>query len=414
MRLRRALTAARVLLAGSPWICAIGAGCAPHGSPSSDGADAAPSAPPDGLLALPDPLVFTDGHRVASKEEWPARRAQVLELFRHHVYGRAPGRPEALSFTVLEENPVAMDGRATLRRVAIKSVQAGREHTFELVRFSPNTGARSGTFLLLNHRPADNTDPARAKKSPFWPAEEIIARGYGVAALQTDQVAPDDSVTWASGVVRLFEGDNQASRPPDAWKTIAAWSWAASRAMDYFETDPLVDASRVAVVGHSRGGKAALWAGAQDERFGLTISNNSGCAGAALSRRPVGETVAGVNLVFPHWFADNFRQYGNNEGALPVDQHMLVALVAPRAVAVASASNDEWSDPEGEYLGLAYASPVYALWGLPPIDPAAMPRAGASLFVAPRGYHVREGEHALTAWDWQRYADVADRVWPPR
>lgn len=406
--------AARILLAGTPWICAIGAGCAPHRSLSSDGADAAPSAPPDGVLALPDSLVFTDGRRVASKEEWPARRAEILELFRQHVYGRAPGRPEGLSFTVLEENPVAMDGRATLRRVAIKSVQAGREHTFELVRFSPNTGARSGTFLLLNHRPADNTDPTRAKQSAFWPAEEIIARGYGVAALQTDQVAPDDSTTWASGVVRLFEGDRQAPRPPDAWKTIAAWSWAASRAMDYFETDPLVDASRVAVIGHSRGGKAALWAGAQDERFGLTISNNSGCAGAALSRRPVGETVAGVNLVFPHWFADNFRQYGNNEGALPVDQHMLVALVAPRAVAVASASNDEWSDPEGEFLGLAYASPVYALWGLPSIDPAAMPRAGTSLFVAPRGYHVREGDHALTAWDWQRYADVADRVWTPR
>lgn len=397
---------------GHALLIAALAACSPGGSDPPGGAEG--GAPAPAAAPLPDPLVFTDGRRVASKEEWPARRAEILELFRSHVYGRAPGRPEALSFTVLEEDPFAMEGRATLRRVAIKSVQAGREHTFELVRFAPNTGARSGTFLLLNHRPADNTDPTRAKKSPFWPAEEIIARGYGVAALQNDQVAPDDVVTWASGVVRLFEGDNQASRPPDAWKTIAAWSWAASRAMDYFETDPLVDASRVAVIGHSRGGKAALWAGAQDERFGLTISNNSGCAGAALSRRPVGETVAGVNLVFPHWFADNFRQYGNNEGALPVDQHMLVALVAPRAVAVASASNDEWSDPEGEYLGLAYASPVYALWGLPPIDPGSMPGAGGSLFVAPRGYHVREGDHALTAWDWQRYADVADRVWPTR
>ncbi len=411
MRLGRALTVASILLACSPWICATGAGCAPRSSDSSDGADAAAPAPPDGSLALPDPLVFTDGRRVASKEEWPARRAEIVDLFREHVYGRAPGRPETLAFTVLEEDPNAMGGRATLRRVAVKSVQAGREHTFELVRFSPNIGRRAGVFLLLNHRPPDNTDPTRAKKTSFWPAEEIIARGYGVAAIRLDQVAPDDSATYASGVLRLFEGDNPPARPANAWKTIGAWSWAASRAMDYFETDPLVDAARVAVIGHSRAGKAALWAGAQDERFSLTISNNSGCAGAALSRRPVGETVAGVNLIFPHWFADNFRRYGDNEAALPVDQHMLVALMAPRAVAVASASKDEWADPEGEYLGLAYSSSVYALWGLSPVDPKGMPAVGSSIFVAPRGYHLREGEHALTEWDWQRYADVADRVW---
>ena len=365
---------------------------------------------PDAAAALPDALLFPDGRRVTSVQEWPERRAQILELFRAQVYGRAPGKPEQLRFDVLEEDPKALGGKATLRRVAIRSTQAGRELTFELIRFSPNSARPSGIFLLLNHRPPSNTDPTRAKKSDFWPVEEVIEHGYGMAALQTSELAPDDPATFASGAIQLFEGQ-LPTRAPDAWKTIAAWSWGASRALDYLETDPLVDASRVAVLGHSRGGKAALWAGAQDERFSLTISNQSGCAGAAISRRPVGETVAGVNLIYPHWFADNFRQYDGKEDALPVDQHMLLGLVAPRAVAVASASNDEWSDPQGEFLGLAYSSPVYALWGLPPIDPGSMPASGNAIFVAPRAYHVRPGDHGLSASDWQRYLETADRTW---
>lgn len=362
---------------------------------------------------LPDPLLFADGHRhVASVEDWGARRAEILDLFRDEVYGRAPGLPEQLSFSVVEENRGAIDGRTTLRRVAITSRQAGRELTFELLVFVPNDKPRAGAFLLLNHRPANNTDPTRATVSPFWPVEQILARGYAVAAIQTSALAPDDAATYASGAIRLFEGDDStAQRPPNAWKTIAAWSWGASRALDYLVTDPSIDPARVAVIGHSRAAKAALWAGAEDARFGLTISNESGCAGAALSRRPVGETVAGVNLVFPHWFADNFHKYGNQEDTLPVDQHELLALMAPRAVVVGSASDDEWSDPRGEFLGLALASPVFALWGLAPVEPRAMPGPGEALFVTPRGYHVRAGGHDLTEWDWQRYMDVADQIW---
>jgi len=359
----------------------------------------------------PDPLQFADGRRVTSTAEWDERREEILEFFRQHVYGRAPGAPEQLDFTVLEDDPAAMGGGATLRRVAILSRHEGREHTFELIRFAPAGIPRSGVFLLLNHRPPSNTDPTRMERSEFWPAEEVVARGYAIAAIQTEVIAPDDEATFAAGVIRLFEGDGASPRPPDAWKMIGAWSWGASRALDYLETDPLIDAARVAVIGHSRGGKAALWAGAQDERFSLTISNDSGCAGAALSRRPVGETVELINLLYPYWFADNFRQYNGNEAALPVDQHMLLALLAPRGVAVGSASEDVWADPEGEYLGLAYASSVFALYGFAPMDPAGMPAPGEAIFLAPRGYHVRVGDHDLTAWDWQRYLDVADRVW---
>jgi hypothetical protein len=392
-------------IAAAVWVV-----CAAAGAAGCEG-NPAPGASFELPEGYPDPLRFADGRRVTSAADWAARRAEILELFRAHVYGRAPGGPEQLEFTVLEEDPGAMGGSATLRRVAILSRQEDREHSFELIRFAPNAGPRSGVFLLLNHRPPSHTDPTRVEKSEFWPAEEIVARGYAVAAIQTDELAPDDSATYPSGVIRLFEGDGLAARPPDAWKMIGAWSWGASRALDYLATDPLIDAARVAVIGHSRGGKAALWAGAQDERFSLTISNDSGCAGAALSRRPVGETVALINLLYPHWFADNFSQYNDREDALPVDQHMLLGLLAPRGLAVGSAANDTWADPEGEYLGLAYASSVFALFGFAPIDPAGMPGEGGAIDVAPRGYHLRPGDHGLTAWDWQRYLDVADQVW---
>jgi hypothetical protein len=237
-----------------------------------------------------------------------------------------------------------------------------------------------------------------------------VARGYTIVAVQTDEIAPDDPATFTNGVIRLFEGD-AASRAPDAWKMVAAWSWGARRALDYLVTDPMVDPAKVAVVGHSRGGKAALWAGAQDERFSMVVSNESGCAGAAISRRPVGENVELVNTFYPYFFAETFRAYNGNEAKLPIDQHELLALVAPRALVVASASEDEWSDPEGEYLGLAYASPVYALFGFEPVATTGWPAPGQSLFVAPRAYHLRVGTHAMTAWDWAHYLDVADQVW---
>lgn len=380
-------------------------------SASTDAAGAA--AEPADDLHLPDALTRKDGRRVTSQDEWPERRAEIVDMFASQIYGRAPGRPEQLDFHVVEDDPAALGGAATLRRVAIESRQAGRTHSFEVSLFAPN-GKRSGTFLLLSTKPPSATDPTRATKNEYFPVESVVARGYAIATIQTNDLAPDDKDTYASGVIRLFEGDAKAAgaRPADAWKAIAAWSWGASRAMDYLVTDPLVDPARVAVIGHSRGGKAALWAGAQDTRFSLTISNESGCAGAALSRRPVGETVDLVNAIYPHWFAENFRAYNGKEDLLPVDQHMLLALLAPRAAVVASASEDTWSDPEGEYLGLAYASSVYALWGFAPVLLGGMPPVGDAVFIAPRAYHLRPGTHALTQWDWDHYVNVADQVWP--
>lgn len=364
-----------------------------------------------GPYQLPEVLRRTNGAQVTAAAEWPARRAEILELFRTHVYGRSPGRPSKLAFEEVRKDPAALGGAATLKQITIRCEHEGRKHEFGLTLFLPNDRQKpSPVFLLLNNRGPENTDPTRQMKSGFWPVEELIARRYGIAAIQVNEVAPDKADRFREGVIRLMEGD-PAQRPADAWKTIAAWAWGASRAMDYLATDTDVDAKRVAVVGHSRGGKTSLWAASQDERFALGVSNDSGCTGAALSRRPVGESVTRINTAFPHWFCHRYRAYNEREAELPLDQHMLLAAMAPRPVYVASAEEDVWADPKGEFLSLAHASPAYKLFGQPGVPADAMPGLEKPLISGRQGYHIRCGGHNLTPYDWQRYLDFADYLW---
>lgn len=359
---------------------------------------------------LPDPLALADGTKVTTAQQWKtARRGEILELFRTNVYGRAPiGRPANLKFET-QVTPNVMDGKATRKLVKISYSGPGGAGAINVVLFVPNAVKSAPCFVLIDNRGADQIDATREKKSPFWPAEQLIERGYAAAAFLNSDLDPDKFDNFKDGVHGLFDDPNKP-RSADAWGTIAAWAWGASRVMDYLESDPDIDKNHVAIVGHSRGGKTALWAGAQDERFALVISNDSGASGAALARGKEGERIANINKSFPHWFNENYKKYNESESELPVDQHELLALIAPRLLYVASASDDAWADPEAEFKSAVAATPVYELFGLKGVR-GELPPIETPIQEGAIGHHIRQGKHDLTEYDWARYMDFADKHW---
>jgi len=253
------------------------------------------------------------------------------------------------------------------------------------------------------------TEASRGCLARRWPVEMVLQRGYALATVYYGDLEPDFKQGWKMGIRAALspEGDQTVFKSND-WGAIGAWAWGLSRAMDYLEQDPAIDAKHVALIGHSRLGKTALWAGAQDERFALGISNNSGEGGAALARRRFGERIRHLVLGAPHWFCGRYADYDEKEDAMPVDAHELIALIAPRPVYVASANEDLWADPRGEFLAAKNAQPAYRLFGLGGLGVDDMPAPDRSVGNA-IGYHLRTGKHDVTAFDWRQYLDFADR-----
>jgi hypothetical protein len=359
---------------------------------------------------------------IKTAKQWDARRGQLFSIFEQQVYGRSPGKPAKLSFELVQKDAAALGGTATRKLVRIQMEHEGRRLEAEMLLYLPsNAKAPVPVFLGLNfggnHTVTDEeaipitnrwvrAKAGRGAARQSWQVERIVQRGYAVATIYYGDFDPDFDDGFQNGVHALMGG----ARDAQSWGAIAGWAWGLSRAVDYLETDRDVDARRIALLGHSRLGKAALWAGASDTRFGIVISNNSGCGGAALNKRIFGETVQRINTSFPHWFALNFRSYNGREQEMSFDQHMLLALMAPRPVYVASAEKDLWADPEGEFLAAVHAGPVYRLLGKRDLGITARPAVHQPV-MAGIGYHIRTGEHNVTAYDWERFMDFADMHW---
>lgn len=380
---------------------------------------------------LPELLLTNNGEKISGKRQWEKqRRPELLELFASQMFGRTPEGNIDVAYEIVAENLNAMNGKATSKQVKFIFSNGKKKNEALLLMYIPNKpkgkvpvfigynfqGNHTTTFditvlyspvLHLVYEPG-HPDWKRGTQTSMWSYDEIIDRGYAIATMCYHDIYPDKPEFRDQSIVSLFPEYDPGHIVPGEWQSIGAWAWGLSRIVDFMETQKEIDCKKIALMGHSRQGKAALWAGAQDERFRIVISDNSGCGGAALFRRKFGETAAVINDRFPHWFCKNFHQYNNREEELTVDQHQLIALIAPRKVYVASAEEDLWADPRGEFLAAYHAGPVYRLYGLTAIDTDEMPELHKPI-MGDIGYHIRAGVHGVTEYDWERYLDFADK-----
>lgn len=358
-------------------------------------------------FTVPDVLVGQDGMKVRNRRQWEKkRRPELMGIFNSEMFGSVPAKPEGLHFRLTCPDSLVYGGTAVRRRVRIY-LDASEEHHFDMMIHLPaKHEGRIPMFVGLNFLELEQNLEVRRHQ---WPSEYITAEGFGVAVAFHTSIEPDgpEGAGHESACVRSWY------KPAEEWGAISAWAWGISRMIDYFETCPEIDMQRIAVIGHSRLGKTALWASANDSRISLAVSNNSGCCGAALSRRMYGETFRVIQNHFPYWFVPKFAEYVDRENDFPTDQHALIALSAPRPVYVASADEDDWADPIGEWMSARLACPVYGLYGLPGLGSDHMTANDHTDDYGSVAYKIRSGVHALWPDDWCDYIKFAKRHFYP-
>ena len=384
---------------------------------------------------LPNPLLGLNGQLVTDTDQWPQQQAYLQDLLAHFEYGHAPAPPAHSSFQVIREDRLALDGKATKKEIRVHFGPVGTP-SFDLLLYTPNHRAEPApVFLGLNFHGNQTvvhdhevtltsswvptrgdgvvanraTAATRGTSASRWPITAIIDRGYAVATVYHGDIDPDfDDPT--NGIQPHLTDEVDADQAPHQWGSLRAWAYGLSRAADYLVQDPSINPNRIAVMGHSRNGKTALVAGAYDQRFSLIISNQSGCGGAAISRRRHGETIKVINTNFPHWFCGAHKTFNDREAHQPIDQHTLIATLAPRPVLICSATGDDWADPQGEFLAAKEAGKVYQWLGTEGMRAEAFPNEN-QLIDSIVGYHVRPGKHGIGIKDWTVFMNFADKHW---
>lgn len=385
---------------------------------------------------LPDVLKMNNGKKVKSSAEWNnIQRPYIYHLYEDIQFGKYPAKNVAIRYRLLEKNEHALDGIATRKQVRIYILPTDTTVYIDVLiylpvntkkpvpvfvgyNFSGNNQIQNDPGILLTRQwvPTKSkgavnnkaTDSSRGAEASQWQVKEILSHGYAVATAYYADLEPDNADGWKTGIRTTLK--NELNIQPQEWSAMGAWAYGLSRIADYLQKDKDIDTKKIALIGHSRLGKAALWAASSDKRIALIISNESGEGGATLSKRWYGETVKIINEKFPWWFGAKYKTYGDNTAVFPIDGHMLLSLMAPRPLYVASAEGDTWSDPKGEFLSAKEASRVYALFGKQGIDVDSMPSLHHPVGNTIR-YHYRAGRHDVTLYDWQQYLDFADKQW---
>jgi hypothetical protein len=390
---------------------------------------------------LPDPLVMFDGKPVTSKEQWFAkRRPEIKALFEHYMYGKAPAAPDNVAGTVDRHDAGYFGGKATKDEITIHFGPAGTPpiHLLLVIPNKRQAGRQAGApvFVALNfcgnqavlndpsiplpelwmsdhckgcadHRA---TDAGRGSQAPVWSLEYAVDRGYAIATFYDGDVDPDKNDA-TDGVQPHFYKPGQTQPAEDDWGTIRAWAWGLSRAVDYLLTRSDIDPHRVCATGHSRLGKTALVAAAFDERIALVVPHQSGTGGCALSRHNDQETVERINRVFPHWFDGTFKKFAGREDLLPVDQHLLMCLVAPRPIYDTEGLQDKWSNSGNAFRALHAADKVYKFLGARGMVGTGVIRGEEPIAASNLGDLVqyrRDTKHELNKDYWGKIFDFAD------